>query len=71
MFSKFLSDMKIFAEANENLKEDGSIDWNFIDTDMYAGWSAFLPGDLYTEWFDKAAEIIEGKIPVPTFDNEV
>lgn len=58
MFDKFLKNMKHFVSLNENLETDGSINWNFIDSDMYTKWSVLLDGETYTEWFDKAADII-------------
>ena len=58
MFDKFLENMKHFVELDENLETDGSINWNFIDSDMYMKWSVLLDGETYTEWFDKAADII-------------
>ena len=58
MFDKFLENMKHFVSLNENLETDGSINWNFIDSDMYTKWSVLLDGETYTEWFDKAADII-------------
>lgn len=60
MFDKFLENMKHFVSLNENLETDSSINWNFIDSDMYMKWSVLLDGETYTEWFDKAADIIEG-----------
>lgn len=60
MFDNFLANMNWFANQIENLNEDNSIDWNFVDSDMYEKWSVVLDGETYTEWFDKAADIIEG-----------
>ncbi len=60
MFDKFLENMKHFVSLNENIESDGSINWNFIDSDMYMKWSVLLDGETYTEWFDKSADIIEG-----------
>ena len=60
MFDNFLANMNWFAIQTENLNEDNSIDWNFVDSDMYEKWSVVLDGETYTEWFDKAADIIEG-----------
>ena len=60
MFDKFLENMKHFVSINENIESDGSINWNFIDSDMYMKWSVLLDGETYTEWFDKSADIIEG-----------
>lgn len=60
MFDEFLENMVRFVTMTENLKADNSINWNFIDADMYAKWSVLLDGETYTEWFDKAADKIEG-----------
>jgi len=60
MFDKFLENMKHFVSLGENLESDGSINWSFIDSDMYIKWSVLLDGETYTEWFDKAADVIEG-----------
>lgn len=60
MFDKFLQNMKHFVSLPENWKADNSINWDFVDADMYAKWSVLLDGETYTEWFDKAADEIEG-----------
>ena len=60
MFDKFLANMEHSVGMTENLKADNSVNWNFVDSDMYAKWSVLLDGETYTEWFDKAADIIEG-----------
>jgi len=60
MFDKFLEDTKYYVGMKENLNEDGSVNWNFIDTDMYWRWYIYLDGETYTEWFNKAADIVEG-----------
>ena len=45
----------------ENINSSGGINWNFVDSDMYMKWGVLLDGELYTEYFEKAADIIEGK----------
>ena len=45
--------------ANKN--NDCTMNWNFVDSDMYMKWGVLLDGELYTEYFEKAADIIEGK----------
>jgi len=60
MFDKFLENMKWFVKQPENIENDGSINWNFIDSDMYMKWSVLLDGETYTEWFNEAADIVEG-----------
>ena len=49
------------ATEPENKNEDGSVNWNFVDSDMFMKWGVLLDGELYTEYFDKAADIMEGK----------
>jgi hypothetical protein len=48
------------VNMKDNLNEDGSINWNYVDADMYMTWSVVLDGEQYTAWFDQAAEEIEG-----------
>lgn len=60
MFDKFLQNMMHFVSLEENIQEDGSINWDFVDADMYMKWSVFLDPVTYIEWFDKAADEIEG-----------
>ena len=60
MFLQFVEDMKYYIGMKENKNADGSINWNFIDADMYGGWSVVLDGETYTEWFNKVADEIEG-----------
>lgn len=60
MYLKFENDLIWYATMAENKNEDGTINWNFVDTDMYGAWSVVLDGETYTEWFNKAADIVEG-----------
>jgi hypothetical protein len=60
MFNKFRENMMHVVSLTENLKADNSINWNFVDSDMYMKWSVLLDGETYTEWFDKVADEIEG-----------
>jgi hypothetical protein len=60
MHNQFKADMKSFIALDENKEQDGSINWNFIDSDMFAKWSVLLDGEHYTSWFDDAADEIEG-----------
>tara|TARA_B110000977_G_scaffold181411_1_gene242032 strand:- start:257 stop:631 length:375 start_codon:yes stop_codon:yes gene_type:complete len=59
MIAQFKSDMLGFIALAENKEADGSINWNFIDADMYVKWSVLLEGEEYTNWFDAAADDIE------------
>jgi hypothetical protein len=60
MYKRFEADMAKTVDMKDNLNEDGSINWNYVDADMYMTWSVVLDGEQYTAWFDQAAEEIEG-----------
>lgn len=60
MFDKFRENMLYTTALKENLKPDGSVNWDFVDADMYAKWSVLLDGETYTVWFDRVADEIEG-----------
>ena len=60
MFDKFYNDLIWYATMRENKNKDGTVNWNNVDADMYMKWSVLLDGETYTEWFDKAADIVEG-----------
>jgi hypothetical protein len=60
LFNQFYTDMMWAATEPENKNEDGSVNWNFVDSDMFMKWGVLLDGELYTEYFDKAADIMEG-----------
>ena len=57
MFDNFYNDM--INLTNENQNPDGSIDWNFVDSDMFEKYQVILDGETYSAYFDKAADIIE------------
>lgn len=59
MYERFKEDMAITVDMVENINDDGSINWNFVDSDMYHTWSVVLDGEQYTEWFEASADIIE------------
>jgi hypothetical protein len=60
MFDKFYNDLIWFATDQDNKNKDGTINWNFVDSEMYMKWSIYLDGETYNEFFDKAADIVEG-----------
>lgn len=60
MYKRFKADMTEAVDMTDNLNKDGSINWSFVDSDMYMTWSVVLDGEQYTAWFDQAAEEIEG-----------
>lgn len=60
MFNKFRENMMYAVARDENKYPDDTINWDFVDADMYMKWSVMLDGETYTEWFDKVADEIEG-----------
>lgn len=60
MFDKFRENMMYVVARDENKYSDDTINWDFVDADMYMKWSVMLDGETYTEWFDKVADEIEG-----------
>jgi len=48
------------VEKQENLNADGSINWNFVDADMYMELSVFYSGEYICECFDALADRLEG-----------
>ena len=60
MFDKFRENMMYAAGLDENRYPDNTINWNFVDSDMYDKWRVLLDGATYTEWFDCVADEIEG-----------
>jgi hypothetical protein len=60
MFDQFRENMMYAVALRENWNEDTSINWNFVDSDMYAKWSVLLDGATYIEWFDRVADEVEG-----------
>ena len=60
MFNKFRESMMYAVALTENWKAFISINWDFVDSDMYMKWSVLLDGETYTEWFNKVADEIEG-----------
>lgn len=56
----FVGEMRNFCALEENVNADGSINWNFIDSEMYMKWSVKYDGEMYERLFNQAADIIEG-----------
>lgn len=49
------------AVANdENVRKDGSIEWNFVDADMHMDLSAFYDADYISECMEVLADDYEG-----------
>jgi hypothetical protein len=62
MFNQFRENMLYTTILKENLQVDGSVNWNFVDADMYDKWSVLLDAATYTEWFDRVADEVEGAL---------
>jgi hypothetical protein len=62
MFDNFYNDMINFTNENENKNPDGSVNWNFVDSDMFEKYQVILDGETYSEYFDKAADIVESAV---------
>lgn len=62
MFDNFYNDLASCASDAENVNVDGTVNWNFVDSDMYEKYQVLLDGETYTEWFDKAADIVESLV---------
>lgn len=60
MFTKFRENMMYAVALRENWNKDTSVNWNFVDSDMYSKWSVLLDAATYTEWFDRVADEVEG-----------
>ncbi len=62
MFDKFRENMLYITTLQENLRSDGSVNWDFVDADMYDKWSVLLDSATYMEWFDRVADEVEGEL---------
>lgn len=60
MFYKFRENMLYAVALGENRNSDGTVNWNFVDADMYKKWSVLLNGETYDAWFDRVADEVEG-----------
>lgn len=58
-FNSFYNDMIGLISIEDNKKEDGSIEWNFVDSDLFEKWQVILDGETYSEYFDRAADVVE------------
>lgn len=60
MFRHFRENMMYVISREQNQNGDGSINWNFVDADMYVKWSVLLDAATYDEWFNRVADEVEG-----------
>jgi len=54
--------MRCAIEREENINEDGSINWNFVDADAYWTCSEFFKdSEAFYEAFDEIANVINSE----------
>ena len=59
MFNNFYNDMISLSTDTKNQNSDGSVNWNYVDSEMFEKYQVILDGETYTEYLDKAADIFE------------
>lgn len=60
IYSLLESSMRCAIEREENINEDGSINWNFVDADAYWTCSEFFKdSEAFYEAFDEIAKVID------------
>ena len=62
MFDNFYNDLVSCASNAENTNSDGTVNWNFVDSDMFEKYQVILDGETYSTYFDKAADIVESAV---------
>ncbi len=55
----FAAEMEDAVKKPENRNDDGSINWDFVDADVYPTMSIWFPGEEYVTTFDELADKIE------------
>lgn len=55
----FTANMAHFANLSENKLSDGSINWDYVDSDMAIKYLTIMDGEQYCELFDKTADKID------------
>jgi hypothetical protein len=53
-FENFRTAMLVSIESNE--KVDTTVNWNFVDADLWKEWAGLLGEMTYMNWFDKVAD---------------
>ena len=59
------------VEKQENLNSDGSINWNFVESDMYMDLRIFYDGEYITECFDACADEYDWVMGLGNYAEEV
>jgi hypothetical protein len=62
IYSMLETQMRLAVELEENLNADGSINWDFVDADVYMETGKFFKDRAtYDEYFDEVADMIESE----------
>lgn len=55
--SEFKYVVKKYAVRAENLRSDGTVNWDYVDADLHLdNWTVRIPANKYFPWFNEAAE---------------
>ena len=60
LFDMFRKEMIAAINDAENLNDDSSVNWNYVDSDMYEVYGGVLVEPIYYDWFNEVADEIEG-----------
>ena len=60
--ARFTQAFEAAVNNKENLNEDGSVNWNFVDADLWLDGVAAEVGENFMSWFDDMATMWERKI---------
>ena len=67
IYSALESTMRNAVEKAENINEDYSINWNFVDADAYAECAGtWKNSEMFYEAFDEIADSIKAKLYIRT-----
>lgn len=65
IYSMLESAMREAVVNPENINDDGSINWNFVDSDCYMACGKFFKDSVdYMDHFNEIADMIESETPV-------
>ena len=57
--ARFTEAFEAAVNNKENRNEDGSVNWNFVDADLWLDGVAAEVGENFTSWFDDMATMWE------------
>lgn len=65
MKTQFREDMMNSVIEVENQNADNSVNWDFVDADMFDTWSVILDGETYITWFEELADEVDACDRIP------